>query len=128
MKEILIEQGAQIVSTLVITLIGLLATWLTAKLNKHMQLKNLSDAIDECLKMTQITVGELQQKFVDGMKAANEDGKLTKEEVTQLNASLVAYTRNKLSPSIIDIITSAGVDINQFILDAGENYIQGLKK
>jgi hypothetical protein len=127
MKEILIEQAAQIITTIVITAIGLLSAWLTAKLNKHLKLKNLTGALDACLKMTQVTVGELQQKFVDDMKTANEDGKLTKEEIKELNSHLITYTKNKLTPSIIDVIISAGIDINQFILDAGENYVQEFK-
>lgn len=127
MKEILIEQAAQIVSTLVVTLIGILASWLTAKLSQHMQLKNLTTALDTCLKMTQVTVGELQQKFVEEMKLANEDGKLTKDEIKELNSSLITYTKEKMTPELINVIVSAGIDINKFILDAGENYIQELK-
>ena len=127
MKEILITQAAQIVSTLIVTLIGILAAWLTAKLNQHMQLKNLTAALDTCLKMTQVTVGELQQKFVEDMKLANEDGKLTKDEIKELNSSLIMYTKEKMTPELIKVIVSAGIDINKFILDAGENYIQELK-
>jgi hypothetical protein len=127
MKEILIEQAAQIVSTVIITLIGILASWLTAKLNQHMQLKNLATALDTCLTMTQVTVGELQEKFVKDMKLANEDGKLTKDEIKELNSSLVTYTKEKMTPELIKVIVSAGIDINKFILDAGKNYILELK-
>lgn len=127
MKEILITQAAQIVSTLIVTLIGILAAWLTAKLNQHMQLKNLTAALDTCLKMTQVTVGELQQKFVEDMKIANEDGKLTKEEIKELNSSLITYTKEKMTPELINVIVNAGIDINKFILNAGENYIQEFK-
>lgn len=127
MKEILITQAAQIVSTLIVTLIGILAAWLTAKLNQHMQLKNLTAALDTCLKMTQVTVGELQQKFVEGMKIANEDGKLTQEEIKELNSSLIMYTKEKMTPELINVIVNAGIDINKFILDAGENYVQEFK-
>ena len=127
MKEIMITQAAQLVSTLIVTLIGILAAWLTAKLNQHMQLKNLTAALDTCLKMTQVTVGELQQKFVEGMKIANEDGKLTQEEIKELNSSLVMYTKEKMTPELINVIVNAGIDINKFILDAGENYIQEFK-
>jgi glycerol-3-phosphate acyltransferase PlsY len=127
MKELLIEQASQLVVTIVVTLLGFLSTWLTVKLTKYVKIKNLTSALNTCLAMTQVTVGELQQKFVEGMKAANVDGKLTKEEIKDLNSSLVTYTRNKLTPSIINIITAAGIDINQFILDAGENYVQELK-
>ena len=127
MKEILITQAAQLVSTLVITLIGILASWLTAKLSSYIQLKNLTSALDTCLEMTQVTVGELQQKFVEGMKEANEDGKLTQEEIKELNSSLLLYTKEKMAPEIINIIVNAGIDINKFILDAGENFVQELK-
>lgn len=127
MKEILIEQAAQLVSTFITALIGILAAWLSAKLNHYIQLKNLTAALDTCLKMTQVTVGELQQKFVEEMKIANEDGKLTKDEIKELNSSLITYTKGKMTPELINVIVSAGIDINKFILDAGENYIQELK-
>lgn len=127
MKDFLIEPVAQIITALVLTAISLFGAWLGAKLEKHLKLKNTTSALDSCLKMTQVTVGELQQKFVDAMKAANEDGKLTEDEIKELNASLIAHTKEKLTPSIVNVIVSAGIDINQFILDAGENYVQELK-
>lgn len=127
MKEILIAQLSEIISTLVISLIGVLAAWLSAKLSAHMKLKNLASALDTCLKMTQVTVGELQQKFVEDMKEANEDGKLTPDEIKELNSSLLMYTKEKMTPEIINVIVNAGIDINKFILDAGENYVQELK-
>lgn len=127
MKEILITQAAQLVSTLMVTLIGVLAAWLSAKLKQHIELKNLTSALDTCLKMTQVTVGELQQKFVEDMKIANEDGKLTKEEIKELNSSLITYTKEKMTPELINVIVNAGIDINKFILNAGENYVQEFK-
>ncbi len=127
MKEILIAQLSEIISTLVISLIGVLAAWLSAKLNQSMKVKNLAAALDTCLKMTQVTVGELQQKFVEEMKMANEDGKLTPDEIKELNSSLLMYTKEKMTPEIINVIVNAGIDINKFILDAGESYVQELK-
>lgn len=127
MKELLIEQASQLIVTIVITLLGFLSTWLTIKFSKYMQLKNLTSALETCLDMTQVTVGELQQKFVEDMKSANKDGKLTKEEIKELNSNLITFTRNKLTPSIINVIMAAGIDINQFILDAGEHFVQELK-
>lgn len=127
MKEFLIEQAVQIITTVVITAIGLLSAWLSAKLNKYLKIKNTTEALDACLKMVQITVGELQQRFVEGMKTANEDGRLTSDEIKELNASLISHTKDKLTPSIINVISSAGIDVNQFILDAGEHFVQELK-
>lgn len=127
MKELLITQAAQLVSNIVITLVGIFAAWAISKLKAHLELKNLTAALDTCLKMTQVTVGELQQKFVEDMKMANEDGKLTPDEIKELNSSLLMYTKEKMTPEIINVIVSAGIDINKLILDAGENYIQELK-
>ena len=61
------------------------------------------------------------------MKEANEDGKLTEEEIKELNSSLIVYTKEKMTPELINVIVSAGIDINKFILDAGEGYVQELK-
>lgn len=127
MKEILISQAAQLVSTLIITLIGILASWATAKLSAHVKFKNLTLALSTCLQMTQVTVGELQQKFVEGMKIANEDGKLTQDEIKELNSSLLVYTKEKMTPEMINVIVNAGIDINKLIIDAGESYIQEFK-
>lgn len=127
MKELLITQAAQLVSNIVITLVGIFAAWAISKLKAHLELKNLTAALDTCLKMTQVTVGELQQKFVEDMKMANEDGKLTPDEIKELNSSLLMYTKEKMTPEIVNVIVSAGIDINKLILDAGENYIQELK-
>ena len=127
MKELLIEQASSLIVSIALALLSLLSTWLTVKLSRHIKLKNVTDALNTCLEMTRVTVGELQQKFVDDMKSANEDGKLTYDEIKQLNTSLIVYTKNKLTPSIIKVIEQAGISINQFILDAGENYVQELK-
>ena len=72
-------------------------------------------------------IGALQQKFVDDMKLANEDGKLTEKEIKELNSSLIAYTKDKMTPEIINLIVAAGIDINKFILDSGEYFIQERK-
>ena len=41
MTEVIIENAVQIVATLLITLIGVLGAWLTAKIGKREELKNI---------------------------------------------------------------------------------------
>jgi hypothetical protein len=127
MKEVLIETVVKVICTIVITAIGVFAAWLSSKLKRHIELKNVQVALETCLELTKVTVGELQQTIVDGLKEANADGKLTKDEIKQLNSSLVAYTKEKMSSGLIDVILGAGIDIDQFIVSAGENYVQELK-
>lgn len=127
MNEIIIETGVQIVATLLITLIGVLGAWLTAKIGKRQELSNIAVATDEAVKAAQLTVLELQQTVVDGWKAANEDGKLTNEEVEMLGVMLIDKTVEKMSDSAINLLVSAGVDITAIIKGAGEAMIKQLK-
>lgn len=127
MNEIIIETGVQIVATLLLTLIGVLGTWLTAKISKRQELANISAATHEAVSAAQITVLELQQTVVDGWKAANEDGKLTDEEVEMLGVMLLDKTVEKMSDSAVNLLVSAGVDISAIIKGAGEAMIKQIK-
>ena len=128
MLEIIIETAVQIAATLLITLIGVLGAWLTAKIAKNKDLQNISTATNEAVRAAQITVLELQQTVVDGWKAASEDGKLTQVEINQLGALLIQETMKKMSASAKDILNSAGVDITAIIKGAGEAMIKNMKK
>ena len=127
MYEIIMETGVEIVATLLLTLIGVLGTWLTAKISKRQELANISAATHEAVSAAQITVLELQQTVVDGWKAANEDGKLTDEEVEMLGVMLLDKTVEKMSDSAVNLLVSAGVDISAIIKGAGEAMIKQIK-
>ena len=127
MYEIIMETGVEIVATLLLTLIGVLGTWLTAKISKQKELVNIATATGEAVNAAQITVLELQQTVVDGLKAAHEDGKLTDEEITNLGYMLINKTVEKMSDSAVNLLVSAGVDISSLIKGAGEAMIQRMK-
>lgn len=127
MNEIIMETVMQIVGTLMITLIGVLGAWLTAKIGKHQELGNIAAATNEAINAAQITVLELQQTFVDDWKAANEDGKLTQEEAEMLGVMLLDKTVEKMSDSSVNLLVSAGVDITAIIKGAGEAMIKQIK-
>lgn len=128
MNEIIIETIVQIVAVLLLTLIGVLGTWLTAKLGKRAELVNIAAATDEATKAAQTTVLELQQTTVEAMKAASEDGKLTEAEIKHLGALLLQKTLDKMSDSAKNLLTAAGVDITAIITGVGEAMIQNMKK
>ena len=127
MENVIIETVVQIVATLLITLIGVLGTWLTAKIAKKHELANSAAATDEATKAAQTTVLELQQTTVEAMKAASEDGKLTQSEIEELGALLLQKALDKMSNSAKNVLTSAGVDITALIKGAGEALINRLK-
>ena len=60
----LMDYGMQVASTLLITLIGVLGTYLSLQLGKNANLKNINEAQKELIRVAKITVGELQQTYV----------------------------------------------------------------
>ena len=125
--DILIENAVNIAAAFFIALIGVFGAWLTAKIGKATQLDTVNRAQQELIKLAQITVGELKQTVVDGMKAAHTDGKLTKEEIAQLGQLLYDKTTAKLSASAMDVLTAAQVDISALITGTAEHLIGQMK-
>ena len=125
--NILIENAVNIATAFFIALIGVFGAWLTAKLGKATQLDTVNRAQQELIKLAQITVGELKQTVVEGMKAASKDGKLTKDEIAQLGQLLFEKTTAKLSASAMDVLTAAQVDISALITGSAEHLIGQMK-
>lgn len=126
--ELLLNYGLQVAATLLITLIGVLGTYLTLQLGKNTNLKNINDAQKELIRAAKITVGELQQTMVSDLKAANTDGKLTTQEIAQLRAKLIDKTVEKLSAPAYALLSAASVDVEGLILGVGESWIERIKQ
>lgn len=126
MQDAIIEVITQVLATVLITLIGVLGTWLTAKVLKRVELTNINKAKDELIEAAQQTVMELQQTVVEGMKAAAQDGKLSEEEITELSIMLLNKTKQKMSLPAIRLLEAAAVDVNALIRGAGEALIAEL--
>lgn len=125
--EQLIEYGMQIAATLLITLIGVLGAYLSVKLGKSANLQNIDAAQKEVIRAAELTVGELQQTLVDGLKAASEDGKLTDDEISSLKQQLLDKTIEKISAPAYTLLQAASVDVEALITGAGESLIERIK-
>lgn len=126
MQDAIIEIITQVLATVLITLIGVLGTWLTAKVLKRVELTNINKAKDELVEAAQRTVLELQQTVVEGMKAAAQDGKLSEDEITELSIMLLNKTKQQMSLPAIKLLEAAAVDVNALIRSAGEALIAEL--
>ena len=124
MTDIIIKTIAEVIGTLLITAIGVLGAWLTAKIGKRVELTNINKAKDELILAAQQTVLELQQTVVEGMKAAAADGKLSDEEIASLGLTLLAKMKEKMSLSAMNVLEAAAVDVNALIRGAGEALIE----
>ena len=123
MTDAIINVIAQVLATLLITLIGVLGAWLTAKIGKRVELSNINKAKDELILAAQQTVMELQQTVVEGLKDVAIDGKLSEEEITELAGMLINKTKEKMSMPAIKLLEAAAVDVNALIRGAGEALI-----
>lgn len=128
MLDIILENAVTIVAVLLTTLIGVLGTWLTTKLAKKEELATINAAQQEAIKAAQLTVSELQQTMVDGLKAGHEDGKLTAGEIEALGKLLLSETLKKMSASAIGVLNAAAVDVTALIKGAGEDWVAKLKQ
>ena len=128
MVNVIIENAVQIAATLVVTLIGVLGAWLTAKIGKREELKNISAAADEATKAAEKTALELQQTTVEGLKKASADGKLTKDEIDELGKLLIDGALAKMSDAAKGVLNAAGVDLTAIIKGAGEAMIAKAKR
>lgn len=127
MKEILIQYAVEIAASLVLALIGVLGAWLSKLLADKIKLANIKDGVKIVESAAEQTVLELKQTVVDDLKAAAEDGKLTKEEIADLGAKLISTTIRKLSVSVLDLLAKAKIDIVALIKSAGEAFIAEIK-
>lgn len=128
MVEVIIENAVNILGALLITLIGVLGTWLTSKFAKRAELNSINAAQQELITMAQITVGELQQTVVEKLKAASQDKKLTQGEIMELSTALVHKTLEKMSVPTQSLLNAAGVDVIALIKGTGEDWVNSLKK
>lgn len=122
-----IDNLVQVIVALVVAMIGVAGTWLTAKIGQNKNLMSIQHAVAEAQNAAQQTVLELQQTVVDGLKASAADGKLTQDEILDLNRELIARSTAKMSTSAVDILNASGVDVTALITGAGEALIAQIK-
>ncbi len=126
MNQTVLEVLTQVAATLLITLIGVLGTWLTAKIAKKQQLAGIAAATDQVIQAAQITVSELQQTVVEKLKAAG-GGKLTPVQIDELKQKLIDKTLEKMSDPAFNLLYAARVDVEALITGAGEAWIAKIK-
>ena len=127
MNEAIIMALTEIVTTLIVTLIGVLGAWLLSVMAKRQELSSINEATQEAIRLAQLTAAELQQTVVGNLKAASADGKLTEAEIKALGKQLVEQTKRKMSGPAYKLLEASAVDINGLIRGAGEEWINKIK-
>lgn len=81
----------------------------------------------ELREVVEDAVDALDQIYVKEWKKNAEDGKLTKEEIEQLNKMLIDYINQTLSTRAKNFLEDAVPNLSQLILELAEAYI-GFKR
>ena len=125
--DALVDTIVRVLTAVLIALISAGGAWILRKIGDKVQTANIRNALEDVIRITQITVGELQQTIVEGLKAAHEDGKLTETEIKALQETLMNHVVERISAPTCTLIESAGIDLESLIQGAAEDWINTMK-
>lgn len=128
MMDAIMVNAVELTASLLMMLLGVLGTWLSLKIGKKQELAALNGAVGEAVGMARLTVDELQQTVVDGLKAGRADGRLTKQEITMLSEKLWSMTLEKMSAPAVSLLEAAKVDLRGLIQGAAEAWIREIQE
>lgn len=128
MMDAIMVNAVELTASLLMMLLGVLGTWLSLKIGKKQELAALNGAVSEAVGMARLTVDELQQTVVDGLKAGRADGRLTKQEITMLSEKLWSMTLEKMSAPAVSLLEAAKVDLRGLIQGAAEAWIREIQE
>lgn len=118
---------AVVLSPLLIALLGLLAK----KLADFIASKTRSEALRAVLVKLDTAVfsvvGELEQTVVEKLKKHSEDGKLTKEEIEDIKAAVLAKLKSYISFDEIGKLLGAS-DVEAFVASRVESAVHAMRK
>ena len=128
MREVLIEIGTKLAFEILLAVLAIGFASLSKLLAKSQRMNHVALAMGEMEAVVVAVVGELQQTTVDGLKAASEDGKLSKSDIEWLGRLLIDKAAKGMSESAVNTLNAAGVDIESMIHSIAEAYIAQIKR
>lgn len=128
MREALIEVGTQILFELLLLVVSVGFAYVSKAISKNKKLESISRSMAELETVVIAVVGELQQTTVDGLKAASENGKLSKADIQYLGEQLVDKVAKGLSNPAIEVLNAAEVDVESMIHSFAESWIAEIKR
>lgn len=97
------------------TAITILVGWGIHELRKYVKKKTGNEtvmfAFDRLADLTQTTVAELNQTF----KRASEDGKLTADEIKEIQYTAISRVKSQIPTDVKDILDKATGDLDKWV-------------
>lgn len=92
----------------VVTLLGLISTWAINSLRRKLDVEHAGSILDQVERVTNLVVLELEQTMVPEIKAALEDGKLSKDEAEKLKKLAIERVQAHVGKNVpVTLIVSA---------------------
>lgn len=112
---------------LVMTLLGLLSTWLVKTLKDKFESERASAVLDSVHYLSQTIVEDLQQTVVEALKNSMADGKLTQSERERIKAIALDRLRVVLGPAMIKTLDRYFGNVDSLMDSAIEASVHELK-
>lgn len=128
MREVIIEVAVKVIGAVLMGVVSVAFAAIGKWIAKTKKLESVSAAMDELERVVKAVVGDLQQTMVEGLKAAAEDGKLSKTDIEYLGRELVVRTAEQLSLPAAQTLSAAGCDIEAMVHSIAEAYISKIKR
>lgn len=128
--KIVTDALTPLIGLLITLALGALFNWLLKAAGgiKQAQLRDsLTAALNQAQTVTLDAVTHTQQILVDKLKAAREDGTLTKEEAAEALQTALAYCKTHLSPWALSILQAAYGPIDEWLKGLLEAKIGAMK-
>lgn len=126
--QVAIQYAAEIIALILISVIGILGSYILNKIRQNKNLQNIGIATEQVIAATQETVRRLQQTLVEAYKAASPDGKLTPEQIAELKTKVQLITLEELAQPTLNLLIGAKIDVESMITNAAEAYINEMKQ
>lgn len=124
----LIQALVPVAVEIIVGVAGIIGSLAIVQLSKSAKFKHVADAIEMLQNAVVDTVYANQQVLVDDLKAAAADGKLSESEIAMLQARTIERAKAKVGPAAANVITAAGIDLDQLILDSAESVVRSIKE
>lgn len=126
------------VITLLVGLLGVLATYLTTKLSKYLETKSsaseaekknkaVKTALDRFTSLVNTVVSATNQTVVGPLKEAAADGKLTKEEQKAVFTKAKEQIMSQLTVEMQTVLAETYADVDAYIENLIEESVGNLK-
>ena len=128
MGEVIIEVVVKVLGAVLMGVVSVAFAYIGKWVAKTKKLETVAVAMDELERVVKSVVGDLEQTIVEGLKAATEDGKLSKTDIEYLGRELVCRCADQLSYPAAQTLEAAGCDIEGMIHTIAEAYISKIKR